>query len=209
MQNCLGEVNLTYCLIYLDDVIIFSKMEEEHLHHLCIVFEHFREHNLKFMPTKCELFKKEINYLAHHISKEGVWSSKENLKAVDKFAQPWTYNKVQAFLGLMGHYWWFIKGFTHITQPLHEHPSGEGASKKSKCVAYTEDALGAFNMLKKACLEAPVLYFADFNKLFLLETDTSKQGLAAVLSQKHTDGWYHLVAYASQSLTVIQPNRSS
>ena len=72
MQKCLGELNLTYCLFYLDDMIIFSKMEEEHLHHLCVVFECFREHNLKLTLTKCKFFKNEINYLAHHISKEGV-----------------------------------------------------------------------------------------------------------------------------------------
>ena len=76
MQNCLGELNLTYCLIYLDDVIIFPKMEEEHLHNLHVVFECFREYNLKLKPTKCEFFKNEINYLAHHVSKEGVWPSK-------------------------------------------------------------------------------------------------------------------------------------
>ena len=68
MQNCLGDLNLTYCLIYLDDVIILSQMEE-HLHHLYIVLEHFREHNLKLKPTKCKFFRNEINYLAHYISK--------------------------------------------------------------------------------------------------------------------------------------------
>ena len=67
MQNCLGELNLTYCLIHLDDVIVFSKTEE---------------HNLKLKPTKCEFFQNEINYLAHHVSKERVRSSKENLKDV-------------------------------------------------------------------------------------------------------------------------------
>ena len=72
MQNCLDELNLTYCLIYLNDVIIFSKTEEEHLHCPHIVFEHFREHNLKLKPTKCEFFRTEINYLAHHFSKEGI-----------------------------------------------------------------------------------------------------------------------------------------
>ena len=66
------------------------------------------------------------------------------------------------------------KGFTQNVQPLHEHLSGEGASKKSECVTLTEDMLGAFEMLKKACLKAPVLSFVDFNKPFLLETDTSK-----------------------------------
>ena len=76
VQNCLDEFNLTYCWIYLDDMIVFSKTEEEHLHCLCVVFEHFREQNLKLKPTKCEFFKNKINYLAHHISKEGVQSSK-------------------------------------------------------------------------------------------------------------------------------------
>ena len=72
MQNYLDELNLTCHLIYLDDVIIFAKMEKEHLHCLCIVFDCFREHNLKLKPTKCEFFKNEVNYLAHHVSKEGV-----------------------------------------------------------------------------------------------------------------------------------------
>ena len=101
MQNSLGELNLTYCLIYMDNVIVFSKMEEEHLHHLHVVFEHFREHNLKLKPTKCEFFKKEINYLAYHLSKEDVQPSKENLKAVARFAPPETYTEILAFLGLM------------------------------------------------------------------------------------------------------------
>ena len=83
-----------------------------------------------------------------------------------------------------------FKGFTCIAQPLHEHLSREGASKKNEHVKLMEDALSAFEMFKKACLEAHVLSFADFNKLFLLETDTSKLGLGAVLSQKQTDGRY-------------------
>ena len=83
MQNCLGELNLMYCLIYLDDVIVFSKTKEKHLRCLCVVFEHFQEHNLKLKLIKCEFFHKKINYLAHHVSKESVQSSKENLKAVD------------------------------------------------------------------------------------------------------------------------------
>ena len=82
MQNYLGELNLMYCPIYLDDVIVFSKTEEEHLQCLCVVFECFWEHNLKLKPSKCEFFHNEINYLAHHVSKEGVHASKENLKAV-------------------------------------------------------------------------------------------------------------------------------
>ena len=72
MQNCMGELNFVYCLIYLDDLIMFSRTTEEHLHHLCIVFDHLREYNLKLKPSKCSLFKEEINYLAHKVSKAGV-----------------------------------------------------------------------------------------------------------------------------------------
>ena len=167
MQNCIGELNLTFCLIYLDDVIVFLKMKEEHLWHLGVVFNHFWEHNLRLKPTMCKFFWNDINHLAHHVSREGVQLSIENLKAVAEFALLWTYMEIQAFLGLVGHYQWFSKGFAHITQPLHEHLSGEGASKKSNQIMFMVESKDAFEKLKKACLEAPVLAFADINKVFL------------------------------------------
>ena len=86
MENCLDELNLTYCLIYLDDVIVFSKTEKEHMQHLHVVFECFHEYNLKLKPSKCEFLHNKINHLAHHVSKEDVQPSKENLKAVAQFA---------------------------------------------------------------------------------------------------------------------------
>ena len=71
MQYCLGELNLTYCLIYLDDMIVFSEMPEEHLQRMHVVFDRLREHGLKLKLSKCDVFKSEINYLAHHVSKKG------------------------------------------------------------------------------------------------------------------------------------------
>ena len=209
MQKYLDKLKLAYYLIYLDDITVFLKIEEEHYHHLCIVLEHFREHHLKLKLTKCDFFKSEINYLAHHVSKEGVQPSKENLKAMAEFTPPWTYTGIQAFLGLVGHNRKFIKGFAHIAQPLHEHLSGEGASKKNEQVMLMENALGTFKTLKKACHKAPMLVLNDFNKPFLLETDVSKLGLGTVLSQKQTDGRYHLVAYARRSLTIHECNYHS
>ena len=96
--------------------------------------------------------------------------------------------EIHAFLGLVGHYWQFIKGFAQIAQPLNEHLAGEGASRKSEWVSLLEDALGAFQALKQACMSAPILAFANYTKEFLLETDTSREGLGAVLSQKQEDG---------------------
>ena len=131
IQTCLGELSLTYHLIYLDSMIAFSKMEEEHLQHFH-VYDCFPEHNLKLKPTKCKFFWYEINYLTHHFSREVVRSHKGNLKAVAGFTPSWTYTEILAFLGLVGHYQWFIKGFVHITQQLHKHSSREGVSKKGK-----------------------------------------------------------------------------
>ena len=185
MQNCLGELNLTYCWIYFDDMIVFLKMEEEHLQCLHIVFDHFREHNMRLKATKCTFHWNKINYLVHHVSKEGVWPSKEILKAVAEFALPWTYMDIWGLCGLVGHYQQFIKGFAYIAQLLHEHLSGKGTSKMNEWVPLTEDALGA------------VLAFADLNKPFLLETDASTLGLEAVLLQKQADCQYHPLAYAS------------
>ena len=139
MQDCPGELNLMYCLIYLDNVLVFSKTEEEHLQCLHVVFECFWEHNLKLNPGKCEFFCNENNYLAHHVSKEGTWHCKKNLKAMAEFAPPQTYTEIWAFLGLVGHYQWFIKGVAHVAQPLHKHLSGEGAGKKREWATLTSN----------------------------------------------------------------------
>ena len=197
MQNCLGELNLTYCLIYLDDVIVFSKMPEEHLRRMHVVFNRLREHGLKLKPSKCEVFKSKINYLAHHVSQKGVLPLKKNLESIVQSPPPDMYTKVKSFVGLVGHYRCFIKGFAKIAAPLYDLTSGDNKDKKSEHVDLSPKAHEAFDHLKAACLQAPILAFPDFNKPFLLETDASGRGLGAVLSQKQADGRYHLIAYAS------------
>ena len=104
MQNCMGELNFIYCLIYLDDLIMFLQTAEEHLHQLHVVFDCLREYNLKLKPLKCSLFQEEMNYLVHQVLKDGVWPSNINVKAIAKYAPPQTYTEIRAFLGLMGHY---------------------------------------------------------------------------------------------------------
>ena len=159
MLNCLGELNLTYCLIYLDDVIVFSHTEEEHLERMRVIFDRLREHGLKLKPSKCEVFKTEINYLAHHVSKKGVQPSKKNLESIAQCPPPDTYTKVKSFVGLVGHYRRFIKGFTRIAAPLYDLTSGENKDKKSEQVDLPTEALEAFEHLKAACLQAPFWLF--------------------------------------------------
>ena len=175
MQNTLGELNLTYCVIYLDDIIVFGHMEEEHLEHLCVVFKRFREFNLKLKPSKCSFFQSEIVYLAHHISQRGILPSQENVWAVQEFPMPETYMQVHAFCGLAGHYRRFIKGFANIVHPLYD-------------MLGKEVKMGPVDLLPEAREATPVLVFPDFNKPFMLEMDASKEGLGVVLSQKQSDG---------------------
>ena len=209
MQNCMGELNLIYCLIYLDALIVFLQMAEEHLCQLHVVFDWPREYNLKLKPSKCSLFNEKLNYLAHQVSKQGVQPSNTNLKAIAECAPPQTYTEIRTFLSLIGHYRQFIKGFMQIAQPLKEHLAREGASRKLEWVSLSKEALEAFRALKQACMNSPVLAFADYTKDFLLETDASKEGLGAVLSQKQEDGWFHPVAYGSWALTTHEKNYHS
>ena len=184
MQNTLGELNLTYCVIYLDDVIVFGRTEEEHLEHLCMVFVRFWELSLKLKPLKCSFFQSEIMYLAHHISQRGILSSWENVQAMQEFQMPETYMQVHTFCGLAGHYRRFIKGFANIAHPLYDVL---GKEVKMGLVDLPPKAREAMDVLKGKVQSMPVLVFPDFNKPFLLETDASKEGLGAVLSQKQSD----------------------
>ena len=137
----------------------------------------FREDNLKLKPFNCSLLREEITYLAHRISKDGLQPSSSNLEVIAECILPQTYMEVCAFCSLLGHYRMFIKGFACIAQPLSKYLAGEGASRKSVWVLLTEDALRAFKALQQVCMTVPILAFADYTKPFLLETDTSKDGL--------------------------------
>ena len=200
MQNCLGELNLTYCLIYLDDVIVYSKTPEEHLQRMRVIFDCLCEHGLKLKPTKCDLFRTELIYLAHHVSKDGVKPSKKNVASIVACSPPKTYTDIRSFTGVVGHYRHFIKGFVHIAAHLYDLISGDNKDKKSEPMKLSPEAQEAFNILKEKCVNALVLSFPDFKKPFLLEMDASGKGLGAVLSQKQNDGRYHPVAYASQTM---------
>ena len=161
-----------------------------------MVFDCLREHSLKLKPSKCEVFKSEINCLAHHVSQKGVLPLK-NLESIAQCPPPDTYTKVKSFVGLVGHYRHFIKGFAKIAAPLYDLTSSNNKDKKLEHVDLSPEALKAFDHLKAACLQAPILAFPDFYKPFLLEMDASGRGLGAVLSQKQADGQYHPITYAS------------
>ena len=119
---------------------------------------------------------------------------------------PETYMQVHAFCRLARHYQRFIKGFTNIAQPLYDML---GKEVKMGPVDLPPEAWEAIDILKRKVQSVPILVFPDFDKPFLLETDASKEGLGAVLSQKHSDGHYHPVAFGSHSMTPSEKNYHS
>ena len=191
MQNCLRELNLTYALIYLDDVIVFSRTEEEHLHCLRVVFGQFLEHRLKLKPSKCHFLQDEITFLGHEISADGMRPGMANLKAIAEMTPPKTYTEIRCFTGMTGFFRRFIKGYSKIAKPLNDLLEGKTSKLKNEELELTPEALQAFEDLKKKCIMAPILVFTDFKKPFWLETDASAEGLGAILLQESDDGQYH------------------
>ena len=145
-------------------------------------------------------------YLAHHVSWRGILPSRENVQAMQEFPMPKTYMQVHRFCGLAGHYRRFIKGFANIACPLYDML---GKEVKMSPMDLPPKAREAVAILKGKVHSTPVLVFPDFEKPFLLETDASKEGLGAVLSQKQSDGWYHPIAFGSHSLTPAEKNYHS
>ena len=209
MQNCLGKLNLTYALIYLDDMIVFSRTEEEHLHCLRVVFTRFLEHGLKLKPSKCHFLQDEITFLGHEISADGMKPGTANLKAIAEMAPPKTYTKIRRFTGMTGFFWRFIKGYSKIAKPLNDLLEGEASKLKSEELELTPEALKVFEELKMKCMTAPILVFADFKKPFHLQTDASKEGLGAILLQESDDRQYHPVAFVSRELKEGEPKYHS
>ena len=153
-----SELNLIYCLIYLDNMIIFWWMAKEHLHCLCVVFDWFREYNFKIKPSKCSLFKKEINYLVHQISKEGVWPSDLNLCTTPNLHGNSSLPQPHGPL-LADHKGICMYCTATEWTPLrrrHQLKIGEGV--------LPEDALKAFDALTQACMSALIPAFTNYTK---------------------------------------------
>ena len=171
-----------------------------------MVFERFWEFNLKLKPLKCLFFQLEIIYLAHHVSRWGILLSQDNVRAVEEFPIPETYTQVHAFCRLAGYYQRFIKGFANIACPLYDVL---GKEVKMSPVDLSPEAWEVVDILKRKVHSAPILVFPGFDKPFLLKTDSSKEGLGSVLSQKQSNGHYHPVTFGSHSLTLSEKNYHS
>ena len=189
MENCLGDLNLRWCVVYLDDIIVYGKSPEEILERLGAVFEKLRKAGLKLKPSKCEFFKEQIQFLGHIVSKEGISTCPEKVHAVQEWPIPKTINDLRSFLGFVGYYRKFIKGFSQIAKPLNSLLEGYVNNKRAKkvqTIPWQLEQQEAFNALQQACMSAPILGYPNPEKPFILHTDASLDGLGAVLYQNAT-----------------------
>ena len=202
MTTIFGDMNLSELLIYLDDVIVFSSTLEEHLASLERVFSRLRQHGLKLKPSKCNILQKEVKYLGHIVSEEGVATDPEKTEAVRDWPIPKTKKEVRRFLGFTGYYRRFIKDYAKIAKPLFGLIGGKKgtARKPSPPFIWDQECQKAFEHLRRLMMSTPVLAYPDFTQPFILQTDASGGGLGAVLAQVQ-GGKERVIAYASRSLT--------
>ena len=170
---------LKFAMTYLDNIIIFSQDELQHLEHLEIVFSHLREAGLKMKHSKCDFFKSEIHYLGHLISPEGISPLPNKLDSIKHMPVPNSAKEIKQFLGLTGYYRKFVPRFADISRPLTT------LKKKDMKFEWTSACQKSFELLKIALCGEPVLKYADTSKPYTLYTDASKYGWAGVLTQPH------------------------
>ena len=199
METCLGDLNLHWCIIYLDDIVMFKDLAS-HLERLEAVFQKLEEAGLKLKPSKCELFWRQLAYLGHVISAKGVATDESKIEAIKNWLTPTNVTEVRSFLGFMGYYCRFIPKFAQVACPLHELTSGENVGKKKAAIKWDSRCQQVFDDLKTLCTMAPILAYANFTKPFKLHTDACGTGLGTVLYQTKEDGTEAVIAYASRSL---------
>ena len=204
VETCLGDLNLHWCIIYPDDIVIFSKDPASHLKRLDTVFQKLEEAGLMLKLSKCELFQRQLAYLGHVISAKGVATDEGKIEAIRNWPTPTTVMEVQSFLGFMGYYCRFIPKFMQVAWPLHDLTSGENVGKKKAAIKWDSRCQQAFDDLKKLCTMVPILAYANFSKPFKFHTDACGTGLGAVLYQTREDGIKAVIAFASRSLSTVE-----
>ena len=204
MQQVLTNLNPAagsdWVVVYIDDVLVFSRTLEEHLDHLQRVITRLQEVGLKLKPAKCHFAREQVEYLGHLITPSGLKPNPKLVAAVGEFPAPHDLKTVRQFLGLSSYYRRFIRGYAAVARPLHQ------LTRKDTEFVWTEQCQAAFKELKQKLTTAPVLAYPMVDHDFTLETDASIRGLGAVLSQKQADGLLHPVAYASRSLSGPEAN---
>jgi len=212
MEEILGDFNMNICVIYIDDLIVFSSTYEEHLERLDMIMERLKAHNIKLAPEKCHFFKERVTFLGHVVSEEGISTDPEKIEKIRNWPTPNNPDELRSFLAFAGYYRRFIKGFSKVTRPLADLippiSSKKGPKKADKSWSWTEVEQDIFEKLKDILTSPPILAYPNFELPFELHVDASMQALGAVLYQEQ-EGQKRVIAYASRALSKSEKNYSA
>jgi hypothetical protein len=192
MMNVLLEPLLQKCaVVFIDDILIYSKTWQEHLQHIKEVLTLLQTHQFHVKLSKCSFAKQQLCYLGHIVSAKGVATDPSKIESIQNWLVPANVKDLRSFLGMAGYYRRFVSHFGLIAKPL------TNLLKKGTQFLWTSETKAAFQALKKALISAPVLTLQNFSLPFFVETDASAKGIGAVLQQQG-----HPIAYVSKALGI-------
>ena len=184
-----------FIVVFIDDILIYSKDETEHAEHLRIVLQTLRDKQLYAKFSKTEFWLREVGFLGHIVSGDGIRVDPSKISAIVDWKPPKNVTEVRSFLGLAGYYRRFVNGFSIIAAPMTR------LLRKDVKFEWTEECQQSFEELKKLLTEAPVLVQPELGKEFVVYSDASLNGLGYVLMQEGK-----VVAYASRQLKPHERN---
>ena len=199
MELVLNGLLFDRCLVYIDDVVVMGKTEEEALENLRMVLLRFKEANLKLKPSKCFLFQEQCTFLGHTVNADGTTCEKQKVEAVQSWPEPRNVTEVRSFLGTCSYYRKFIPNFAEIAAPL------TNLTRKFQKFEWSSSCQKAFDTLKKSLTTAPILSYPSSEGQFILDTDASGTAIGAVLSQVQ-GGEEKVLSYASAILPKEKQN---
>ncbi|KAL0551627.1 hypothetical protein IC582_010716 [Cucumis melo] len=195
MNRVFREFLDTFVIVFIDDILIYSKTKAEHEEHLRMVLQTLRDNKLYAKFSKCEFWLKQVSFLGHVVSKAGVSVDPAKIEAVTGWTRPSTVSEVRSFLGLAGYYRRFVENFSRIATPLTQ------LTRKGAPFVWSKACEDSFQTLKQKLVTAPVLTVPDGSGSFAIYSDASKKGLGCVLMQQGK-----VVAYASRQLKSHEQN---
>ena len=198
MDFIFGDMLGRCIMIYLDDIVVFSRTQEEHVQHLQEVFTRLRKYGLRLKASKCSFGRRQIKLLGYILSEEGQAADPEKTKAISSLPPPRTVKQVKSFLGMTGYYSHCIPNYAQTSQPLVE------LTKKNRRFMWTEEHQAAFQKLKSLLTSNYVMAHPDPTAPYKLYTDASDTCVGAILVQQKADGVEHVIQYVSHQLSSTQ-----
>ncbi|KAJ8337414.1 hypothetical protein SKAU_G00386340 [Synaphobranchus kaupii] len=199
MERVLAAVPRSHCVVYLDDLLVHASDFQQALANLTDVLAAIRQAGLRLNPKKCQLLRRETAFLGHIVSERGVATDPSKVAAVRDWPVPGNVGELRSFLGLASYYRRFVRDFTTLASTLHR------LTDKCRPFVWQEGQSMAFDQLRAALTEAPLLAYPDAQRPFIVDTDASNTGVGAVLSQEDEDG-ERVVAYYSRALGKAERN---